>query len=243
MLPLLPVLTVVPRFALSEDRQVPVSNISDGSPLSWLCHLNIHRRWWRRKFSATGSAVAFRDRYLLTAGHNIYQDKSTVREIEVRVGPTNARQQAIHETTRGRQGRDSSRYVGGLFGRMPFAHDYGVVRLSEPFAEPSRFVLGEPPRRDEAVFFAGYPGGRHDGWTLHEATAKLGETRGSLVGYDLKTYKSNSGGPVWRMADGVPELVAIHVAPSVGRAVDNEFVGEVERLIARLDAEAAGDQP
>lgn len=226
---------------MSEDRQRPVTSIEAGSPLNWLCHLYIKRKYLVGGGVATGSAVAFGDRYLLTAGHNIYQDNSKVRGIEVRVGTAQADGYELHEETRGDQGRDAAKYYPrGIFRRMPFAHDYGVVRLEKPFATPSPFTFGAPPVKGEQAHFAGYPGKPHDGWTLHHATVTLGNTRSSQVSYDLKTFASNSGGPVWRMVDGEPQLVAIHIRPSRGRAVDGEYIGEVKRLISVLDQEAAG---
>lgn len=227
---------------MSEDRQRPVTQIPVDSPLHSLCHLNIHRRilFGTKDWRGTASAVLFRDRYLLTAGHNVYQDKSSIKSVEVRVGATDAKAAPVHETIEAWQALDAKKYQPrGWRRRMPFDHDYGVIRLNTPVNVPTQFGLAQSVQSGDPVHFAGYPGGPHNGWTLHSAEAVLDAPRRFLVGYDLKTYKSNSGGPVWSMADGSPRVVAVHVTNSAGRIVDAEFIEEVERLIGVLDQRAA----
>jgi V8-like Glu-specific endopeptidase len=91
----------------------------------------------------------------------------------------------------------------------------------------------------EAIRFAGYPGGPHDGRQLFAARGRITAIGDGLATYDIETFKSNSGGPVWRERDGRAELLAIHVKPSGGRIVDADYQSEVARLITRLD-DAAG---
>jgi V8-like Glu-specific endopeptidase len=100
-------------------------------------------------------------------------------------------------------------------------------------------LAGSPVRTGDPIRFAGYPGGKYTGWKLFEARGSITDVVPSLAYYDIETFKSNSGGPVWRETDGKSELVAIHVKPSGGRLVDDVYRKEVERLIGILDARAA----
>lgn len=228
-----------PRFSAAAEnlnRQLPVSEPFLDPVFESICHLWIKRRaalFWTPKF--TGSAVLYRGRYLLTAGHNVYQDKSRIREVQVRCGNANARSSTIDEAIAPWQAIDASGYDGSRF-----SSDFGVIRLNSPVEVTKPFVLASAPtRQGEEIRFAGYPGGRYDGWNLYEAKGTVVALASGVAKYDIETFKSNSGGPVWRVVDGKPELVAIHVTASGGRMVDEEYTIEVNRLIQELDRRAA----
>ena len=90
------------------------------------------------------------------------------------------------------------------------------------------------------LILSGYPGGVHDGHTLFSTPSPANRMEGEFLRYDIATYRSNSGGPVWRMRDGRAELVAIHVrSGGGGRVVNQAFRDEVARMIAVLDSRAA----
>lgn len=200
-----------------------------------LCHLTIERKvlFFTRRY--TGSAVLYQGRYLLTAGHNVYQDNSRVRKIEVRCGVLDARSRPLPDAVvTGDDVLDASGYDG-----ESFARDFGVIRLPRPIATSRPMILAdEAATPGEAIRFAGYPGGPHDGRQLFAAPGRITASGDGLAHYDIMTFKSNSGGPVWRERDGRAELLAIHVQPSGGRIVDADYRSEVARLIARLDAAA-----
>ena len=201
-----------------------------------LCHLYIKRRvalFFTPKY--TGSAVLYRGRYLLTAGHNVYQDNSSIRSVEVRCGVGDASTASLTETIEPWQALDASDYTG-----KSFVRDFGVIRLNHPVTVSQPFMLADSAvRPGAAVRFAGYPGGPHDGWKLFAASGMVTAVADSVATYDIETFKSNSGGPVWQDAGGVPQLLAIHVTGSGGRIVDVAYVQEVDRLIAELDRRAA----
>lgn len=218
------------------NQQSPVSEPFANPAFESVCHLSIKRRV-ALLFSAsyTGSAVLYRGRYLLTAGHNVYQDRSRIRAVTVRCGDANARRGAIDEVIAPWQAIDASDYQGG-----PFSRDFGVIRLNRPIAVSTPFSLAtNPAQLGEALRFAGFPGGPHSGWEMFEARGSLARLTDGLAHYDIETFKSNSGGPVWREVGGQAELLAIHVTNSGGRVVDLDFASEVDRLIAELDRRAA----
>ena len=197
-----------------------------------VCHLKIRRRVALFFHSTyTGSAVLYRGRYLLTAGHNVYQDRSAIASIEVRCGSANARKAPIDEKVEAWQTIDASGYAGS-----PFSRDFGVIRLDNEIVVSRPIQLSSSLLEDNIdIQFAGYPGGPHDGWSLFAATGKVTSQAFGVAKYDIETFKSNSGGPVWRNTIDGPELVAIHVTNSGGRIVDGDFRQEVARLISELD--------
>jgi len=227
----------VPGLAAGElVEQQRVTDDPAGTIFENLCHLTIERKLLFFKRRYTGSAILYRGRYLLTAGHNVYQDNSRVRKIEVRCGVLDARNRPTPDAVvTGDDMLDASGYKG-----KPFARDFGVIRLPHPIATSQPMTLATSPAvPGEAIRFAGYPGGPHDGQQLFAARGRITDIGGGIASYDILTFKSNSGGPVWRERDGQAELLAIHVKPSGGRIVDADYRSEAERLIAQLDARAA----
>lgn len=217
--------------------QIPVSEPFADAAFESVCHLNIRRREWLvRRTVYSGTAVLYRGRYLLTAGHNVYKDWSGISGVDVRCGAANARGAPVDETIQQWQAIDAA----GYFGRG-FARDFGVIRLNRPVAVTQAFELASTPARaGEAIRLAGYPAWPlSGGYDLFEAQGAITAVAGGVAYYDVETFRSNSGGPVWREAGGAPELVAIHVTNSGGRAVDADYIAEVERLIGVLDGRAA----
>lgn len=218
--------------------QVKVGAPVDDAALRSVCHLSIKRRvalLFGRAY--TGSAVLYRGRYLLTAGHNVYQDNSRIRSVEVRCGASDARTEMFHEKIEPWQVLDASGYDGD-----PFFRDFGVIRLRQPITvDGGSFSLAMMPIKvGDSVRFAGYPGGPHSGWEMFQARDGLiAATNDGIAYYDVATFKSNSGGSVWRDVAGNAQLVAIHVTESGGRVVDDVYRAEVEKLIAELDRRAA----
>lgn len=218
------------------NAQTPVATPIVDRAFESVCHLHIKRRVaviFGAKY--TGSAVLYRGRYLLTAGHNVYQDHSRIRRVAVRCGSAAAQSAPIDETVAPWQAIAASGYDGN-----GFARDFGVIRLNRPVTVTQPFMLASTPvQPGETIRFAGFPGGPHSGWDLFEARGAITARAEGLAYYDIETFKSNSGGPVWREADGKTELVAIHVTNRGGRIVDADFIHEVDRLIAELDRRAA----
>lgn len=225
--------------AVNPVPQRPVTDDPSQSALANVCHLTIRRvagLVFRTSF--TGSAVLYRGQYLLTAGHNILSRRSRVREIEVRCGVRNAwasaglPQQIIR--------RDAAIAASGFGGSGPFERDFAVIRLDRPITTPVPVELAADNPAEGQLILSGYPGGVHDGHTLFSTPSPANRMEGEFLRYDIATYRSNSGGPVWRMRDGRAELVAIHVrSGGGGRVVNQAFRDEVARMIAVLDSRAA----
>jgi V8-like Glu-specific endopeptidase len=232
--------TTVPEPLARGADQQPVTTPIAGTAYENVCHLLI-TRFPGGTFD--GSAVLYRGRYLLTAGHNTYQDRSRIRRIEVRCGVADAREPgASVQTVEAWQTLDADGF--DWFG-FPDEHDFGVIRLNEPIATTRQVELADcPPPKATPVRLAGYPGRPiGDAKTLKQAVAPITGYGDGTVSYAIETAKGNSGGPVWREpgpgADGNVELVAIHVQPGRGRVVDRHFIAQVEDLIDRLDKRAA----
>nr|WP_281127298.1 serine protease [Sphingomonas sp. AR_OL41] len=220
-----------------------VTDASRDSAFDSVCHILIKRRILFVPAGAwTGTAVLYKGRYLLTAGHNVYQDRSSIASISVRCGAAEPAGLPVHEVVANWQMLDATGYTG-----KGFARDFGVIRLNRPLAVRQPFALSETaPALGAPLRFAGYPGEGetyhiplHDGWHLHSAKGRANAIEPSILSYDIRTFKSNSGGPVWTEVNGVPNLVAIHVQPSAGRLVDVDYVAEVGRLMDKLDKRAA----
>lgn len=227
--------------------QVPVSDAAIDPALDSLCHLHIKRKFLFFSVGEfTGTGVLYKGRYILTAGHNVYEDRSKIASIKIRCGAAKPMAVPVTEAIGGQQGLDASAYPRGGFPR-----DFGVIRLSQTINVRAPFVLAESvPKAGTGVRFAGFPGEGdpanaplRDGWHLHQARGVATSDMDSILSYNIRTFKSNSGGPIWTESGGQPSLVAIHVKPSSGRIVDAEFIAEVNRLIRELDLRAGAERP
>ena len=221
--------------------QVPVTDDVPHGMMTNVCHLTIYRAAflgvWRTAW--TGSAVVYRGRYLLTAGHNVLSRHSDVRKIEVRCGVRSAWARAGDTKQTIQPG--SMMAASGFNGSGPFERDFAVIRLNQPIstAVPVELAQADSPAPGP-LFLSGYPGGVHDGHSLFNTEGAMNRVEGDMLWYDIETHKSNSGGPVWRMRDGRAELLAIHVrAGGGGRIVNQGFRSEVERMISELDRRAS----
>ena len=226
--------------------QTAVTGPTQGTILENVCHLTSTRFPWG---GGTSSAVLFEGRYLLTAGHNVFQDRSRLIKVEIRCGVTKAQAQipcnqdpACHEVARGWQTMDAARYDLLSF---PNQHDYGVIRLNTPIVSSTPVTLADAvPAAGAKVLLAGYPRGESvfDGKTLTRAEAQVrlvNKNDGQLT-FNIRTFKGNSGGPVWQMMpDGSYTLIAIHIQPGEGRLVNDEFTTEIRRIMRVLDERAA----
>ena len=226
--------------------QTAVTGPTQGTVLENVCHLSSKRFPWG---GGLGSAVLFEGRYLLTAGHNIYQDISRLTKVEVRCGVTAAntaipcdRDPSCHEVARGWQTMDAASFDLPSF---PNQHDYGVIRLNTPIASSAPVTLADAvPAAGAKVLLAGYPGGTSvfDAKTLTRAEAQvvLADDETGRLTYNIATFTGNSGGPVWQMLpDGSHALIAIHIQPGEGRLVNDEFTTEIRRIMRVLDERAA----
>lgn len=180
--------------------QVPVAAPRIDPELDNVCHLWIRRKAalvLRPKF--TGSAVLYRGRYLLTAGHNVYQDRSSVRGIEVRCAVADARAAPAQEAVEAWQAMDATGYNG-----IGFERDFGVIRLRRTIETRSPIVLAEvPPADGQPIRFAGYPGGPHDGWHMFSVAGRITTTVGTVLSYDIETSNRTAAARSGRLLQGV----------------------------------------
>ncbi len=233
--------------SIAKKPQTPVTSIEPGSIYENVCHLDVYRKGQNGHNQST--AVLFDKRYLITAGHNILQARRSITKIDVRCGVANAKESPVQQSLEGWRSQRAKRFT---FWRIfPSSRDFGVILLKEPIetARPISFsdaALKLPDRdseeKGEEVCIYGYPGDTFsDAYTLFEGCQPLVGLAGfsNGVGYDVKTYTGNSGGPVVRHTSTGPELVAIHVQPSSGRVAERGFQGEVRALIRTLEQRAA----
>lgn len=226
--------------------QTPVAGPVAGTLMENVCHLSTARFPWG---GGSSTGVLFEGRYILTAGHNIYQDISRLKRVTVRCGVTTARSDLrcdrdpnCQEVAKGWQTMDAQHY--DLF-NLVNQHDYGVIRLNTPIATTTPVTLADAvPAIGGKLLLAGYPAGKsvYDGRTMTSASAQVTEVNdvSGKLEYNINTFTGNSGGPVWQvLPDGSYKLLAIHIQPSEGRLVNTEFKTEIRRIMRKLDERAA----
>jgi V8-like Glu-specific endopeptidase len=221
------------------NNQVPITG--DSNPIyANVCHLRIFRSWLGviSRRPKTGSAVLYRGEYLLTAAHNLYNPwYNPVERVEVRCGVTNADGPAPDQVVRGLRGATARGYRWGLFNADQFQFDFAVLHLNGPIATsaPISLASATAPVGSPAEL-VGYPGGDiANGFLLHRARGTVVGRERNVIRYDIESATGNSGGPVWIVAGGSPRLIGIHVTNSGARAVNADFVQEVDRMIAELE--------
>lgn len=229
--------------ALAGDR--PVGGQSAVTPenaarYASVCHITVVRRAGgvAALDANTGSALLYRNRYLITAAHNVYSPwYAPVSSIEVRCGVLNARGPQA-QRLRWPKIAVAQGYRWGPFNRDQFQYDFALVRLDQPIetAHPVDLRADVPSGEGTPVEIAGYPGDNFsDGYTLHSGNAALTSRDRKAISYSIPTFTGNSGGPVWTMVGNRPTLVAIHASGSSGRVVDQSFVTQIERMMRRVD--------
>jgi len=228
--------------------QCPENAINEGSYLNNICHLTIFRKFIRNLSPKYGSAVLYRNRYLITAGHNVYQQRSRVRKIEIRCGVSradvNSEPDFVVDDDRYFEASPNYHPIPVLKGK-DFQDDFGVIKLPAAKSDALPLELAQTSTNPgDAVAIAGYPGETlYDARQLYSATGKIMGTanHAALSSYDIKTYTGNSGGPVFRIdGSGAPlAIAAIHVqglaSGGGGRRVSDDYAGDVTSLIKTID--------
>jgi V8-like Glu-specific endopeptidase len=213
-------------------------------PLESVCHLHTQRtRMLFLRGSYNSSGVLYRDRYVVTAAHNVYSPPlSRLRDLSVACGiiaPSPDQHQQV---------KISDVRVASSYGWMPkrFDRDFAVIRLPQPVTVAKPFRLEPVFQYPEGspAYLAGFPGDDSDdhmnGETMFTGSgAGKQDTAGPFLHYAIGTHVGNSGGPVWTDDRGVPTLLGIHISegPLGGRAriADEDFVTAVELMIADLE--------
>ena len=235
--------------------QCVIEAVPDGSYLNNVCHLKIQRKFLWSTSTNYGSAFVYKGRYLLTAGHNVYQQKSRIQKIEVRCGKSK-----IDETSEpdflvvGDDWFEASRFYHPVpLLNKDFGDDFGVIKLpTDVSGALSIGFAAAPLAKGGNLAIAGFPSGTlSNSLSLYGARGKVETSadRSGIMTYNIQTYTGNSGGPIFTLgADNQPNsLAAIHVTASGGRAVrsvrpdsdlpenERDFITEIERLIQQVD--------
>ena len=235
--------------------QCSIAAVPAHSYLNNVCHLKIYRKFVFDLSPNYGSAFVYRERYLITAAHNVYQQRSRIRKIEVRCGQAVVDEEDAPDfVIESDQFFEASRFYSPVpFISKDFSDDFGVIKLPTKVFGAMPIELAETSsQKGDLVAIAGYPGGNlSDALVLYGADGRVTEPASGdgMISYDIQTYTGNSGGPVFSVGeDGQPDmLAAIHVTNSGGRVVRdavsdneqadarNEFALEVDRLIRLID--------
>lgn len=221
--------------------QQPVAAAGPNDPYANVCHLKT-RRVGLGKDGGSGSAVLYRDRYLITAAHNVYSTfYNRVTRIEVRCG-----RRAIGAGEPDFVLTDGEWASADGYMWRPYSRDLGVIRLPRSVSTSVSVELASSvPPAGAMVELAGYPGhGIADSETLFAATGLvIADPRKGRLSYFIHTTTGNSGGPVWQRDGNRLTLVGIHVVGygsggAGARRVDDWFTGQVDAMIRKLDRNA-----
>jgi V8-like Glu-specific endopeptidase len=223
--------------------QCTVADMPPGSHFNNVCHLTIHRKFLMFSSQSSGSAVVYQGKYLITAAHNIYQQRSRVTKIIVRCGVTNiaGRAQFFEEVTSDKFFEAAEGYSPVPLGSKDFGDDYGVIKLEKPVAGAINLPLIDGGAAAISVELAGYPGrdiAYADRLYSARTTANFGGDASAFLEYAINTAKGNSGGPVFALGAGgqVRAIAGIHVTNSTARAINKSSRDEIARLIKLIDA-------
>jgi hypothetical protein len=214
-----------------------------------VCQLSIKRRNIRsaylRRVPFNSSAFLYRDRYLVTAAHNVH---STLFSFLVRADVTCGSADAGAVTPQLSFNRSAVHVLPGYSFTRPYPRRYerdvAVVRLRRPICTGISVGIGASGLpADQDLFVAGFPGedgdgGGMNGKRLYSAHGRLlGRPQTYLLQHDVITEKGNSGGPVWIVRDSDHSVVGIHVGnDGSARILDDGIRDEVNGIIEDLEA-------
>ena len=211
--------------------------------IAGVCFLKANRKFavvLDQTASATG--VLLDGRYVLTAGHNLFNASypwGRVERIGVEIGKAHAGEAEV--VVRGGKVEQGVIPAGGVWTVSPsfkwspstwlkpaasnemIQHDYGFVDLGEGFRRSSHFTLskGFQLKVGDVVRVAGYPGDSKrvkgaTGTQLFEGKGQVTAVGGNLFSYNIVTAKGLSGAPVWVERGGRKVVVGVHVGSDFG---------------------------
>lgn len=231
------VVAMAPATAFAQNtEQAPVSDAT-AAPYPAICHLYVKRSTPFSGSSNNSTAFLYRERYLITAAHNVYSPAyNRARHIGISCGVTEADQDKPQQVVDYRNVRVAS----GYFWRR-WSRDFAVVRLDRALTGNAGFALpaDDVVAPDTPGRIAGFPGRSGDagGMTGQRLFAGAGTVRrnGSFLSYDIETATGNSGGPVWTEATAGPVALGVHIRPSGARFLDATTRREIDRMIVSLE--------
>lgn len=211
-----------------------------------VCHLTV-RRVRSLFFPSTfnSSAVLFRERYLITAAHNVHSTTwSKVTSVSAACGRANPAPDDHVQVDLA-----AIRVAPGYSWRK-WDRDFAVVALPNPLRVTSPVTIRPITEQDalSPAHVAGFPGTDEPGAPetmdgRHMFSAEIAprlDPSSFLARYALKTHTGNSGGPVWYETPAGPVLLGIHVfgakgpkSDGVARRLDSE-IDAIEAMIASL---------
>jgi len=175
-------------------------------------------------FNSTGTL--FEGKYLVTAGHNVYDSwKSDLENIAL---TCKAKDGTIARASIDRQQILSTRFDKHYTSaNHSFSQDYAFVALKSPIPVESSLNL---PNKESFNFseveVAGFPGGvlRYGKGQYVKNDQLLKHT----FKYTVDTTKGMSGGPVWLYHNNKSFLIGVHVSEGMAREVDSKLVERFE---------------
>jgi V8-like Glu-specific endopeptidase len=214
-----------------------------------VCQLTVTRRNMKTLFLGRpvfdSSAFLYRDRYLVTAAHNVHSDFfSRLLAADVFCGAADVRTTRANGSFR----RPDVHVLDGYTFRRPYParyeRDVAVVRLQQPICLTRPARLGEAdPAGDDPIHLAGYPSRRGDrdgmnGKRLYYREGRLSRAAEPyLVRHDVAAIGGNSGSPIWIQRGNEQIVVGIHVGSGgSARRFNAAMLGEIDALIDTLEA-------
>jgi len=247
-------LVAIPGCAPSSSRKeirrpsvAPDQKMSPAGAIDGVCFLKASRKYAAiLDQTAISTGVLLDGRYVLTAGHNLFNASYPWGRIELigilvgepdvsEVGPDHL--DAVVSGGRVEQGMilvDGVWTVAPRFQWSPstwlkpsasnrmIQHDYGFIDLGKSFRGRSSFVLGGVKLKvGDVVKVAGYPGDSKrvkgaTGERLYQAEGRVTAIKANLFRYNVITAKGLSGAPVWVERGGKKIVVGVHVGSDFG---------------------------
>lgn len=181
-------LELLPGVAIGNDDRVSPRD-DDSYPFTCICRLRITAANGR-EFLGTGWLADRRT--VITAGHCVYMHRQGGWASRVTVTGVRGLRQVAPAMSAERLWS-----VHGWTRDQNPEHDYGAIRLSEPYPSVGSLgfgVYGDDDLRRFRCHIVGYPSDRPD--TLWGYARRLGEIKARTIGYARDVYGGNSGAPV-----------------------------------------------
>lgn len=206
--------------------------------LQSVCHLaTVRQKLGSIKTYFNGSAVVYKEQYLITAAHNVYSPfYNPLVRLRVTCGKV-----AVGANDGIEIDLKAIRVAAGYsWTPKRYSRDFAVIRLPKPIAVDQPFSLAGVEGPFPSVTIAGFPGQKNDadgmnGKTMFSGSGAANRVKGRpFTVYDIETFTGNSGGPVWFETPTGPALVGIHISGGRARSIEKGSIAEIERMISEL---------